>query len=658
MASDAEDDSCSSSSLPDLQPVEVSAVTCEDGSENLSGLLGPVFRLPHEESGSRACQGQLDEDFAAADLWDDEVPIEPKETAWQAEVREESRRLMQQTCSDEHCEEELGYPRWPEEMKDPNYFRQELERVRNDPRQNPNHGRSMEDQEFWNEAARLPWAKVLLRKEQFWTERRNVWLQQYNAVLQGNRGREQLADLLEEECSTELRRLVAPVLHFRVVEQLLLSAVDEAAELGLPFGEFLESLGGDGPGRETLAELRAVCLRLSLAQGEKRVREAAFMHEELDGRLREVQKAASKEREQQASSRPRTIIDMEGLRVALEYGQKCKKDGLVEWKRDNFEEALFSWRQGDSTLRRFRAPFRCEAENSMLRDLHASLLRNVAQAALRLGRYGEALEAADRAIELSGGLGSDSEEKDLLGCSAKAISSVDIKAWYRRHLALEALGRFCEAADCLRHIEEASVGRPDGERLRHDCKRRWERLRQLTSRGAAEEGRMLRRGLRRNVFSTAREGPSDGKGKAALQSWEPPQASSESQVSKPSQSGEGRKRLTRDGAREVLQDLASAYGEPSFVQRVDKLSRDLHFEAREFAPQLARLSLEAQRPVLEKWGFEGSLPGAQELKLALQDHTSGDPDLLATSEKVSRLLYGSPELQMYERVQLLLRSAA
>ena len=35
--------------------------------------------------------------------------------------------------------------------KDPQYFRNELMKMRNDPRQNPNHGRSMEDQEFWNE---------------------------------------------------------------------------------------------------------------------------------------------------------------------------------------------------------------------------------------------------------------------------------------------------------------------------------------------------------------------------------------------------------------------------------------------------------------------------------------------------------------------------
>ena len=40
----------------------------------------------------------------------------------------------------------------PVPRKDPQYFRNELMKMRNDPRNNPNHGRSMEDQEFWNEA--------------------------------------------------------------------------------------------------------------------------------------------------------------------------------------------------------------------------------------------------------------------------------------------------------------------------------------------------------------------------------------------------------------------------------------------------------------------------------------------------------------------------
>ena len=32
------------------------------------------------------------------------------------EVKMEDRRLMQQPCNEDLCEDELGYPKWPDEM--------------------------------------------------------------------------------------------------------------------------------------------------------------------------------------------------------------------------------------------------------------------------------------------------------------------------------------------------------------------------------------------------------------------------------------------------------------------------------------------------------------------------------------------------------------
>eukprot|EP00913_Durusdinium_trenchii_P031484 g29477.t1 len=351
---------------------------------------------------------------------------------------------------------------------DPQYFRNELMKMRNDPRQNPNHGRSMEDQEFWNEAARLPWAKVLLRKEQFWTERRNAWL---------------------------------------------------------PGGRRMKKSAAYFWDRIVLVRLKH--------EPEK---QAQMMQEELDGRLREAQDVALKEREeqeQQLRQQARTIIDMDGLRIALEYGQKCRKDGLVEYHRGNWDEALHSWRRRDLALRRFRAPLRCEVENGMLRELHGSVLRNLSQAALRAGCYQEALDASERAIALQGGRGLTEENApwDVLGVGLEAAGEIDVKAWFRRHVALEALGQMQEAASCLQYIEEAAMGRADGERLR---------------------------------------------------------------------------------------------------------------------------TLEAQEPILAKWGFEASIAGAQELRQAIKEQTARDADLKELSDKVSRALYGSPDLLMYERVRLLL----
>lgn len=189
--------------------------------------------------------------------------------------------------------------------------------MRNDPRENPNHGRSMEDQEFWNEAARLPWAKVLLRKEQFWTERRNVWrlggdlsspspfrsrvprLQQYGKVIRDNKRRLNMAEQLEDcpaACflgarlvhlrQVELKRLVAPMLHFRLVEQLLIEACEQAQAAGRSLKDFLH----EGPGQELRLEIVAACESPHQA-GERGVfiglvPKAELLQEELEGRLR------------------------------------------------------------------------------------------------------------------------------------------------------------------------------------------------------------------------------------------------------------------------------------------------------------------------------------------------------------------------------------
>ncbi|CAK9074229.1 unnamed protein product [Durusdinium trenchii] len=96
----------------------------------------------------------------------------------------------------------------------------------------------------------------------------------------------------------------------------------------------------------------------------------------------------------------------------------------------------------------------------------------------------------------------------------------------------------------------------------------------------------------------------------------------------------GGKSLTREGAAEVLEDLLLAYSDVNFVQRVDKLSQDVLFDAREFAPRLARLSFEAQEPILAKWGFEASIAGAQELRQAIKEQTARDADLKELSDKV------------------------
>jgi len=530
-------------------------------------------------------------------------------------------------------EEEFGYPKWPEEMQDPDYFRREFAKMRTDPRYNKNLGRSMDDPEFWNEAARAPWAKVLLRKEQHWTDRRNVWLQQYNTVVRNNRRREELGELLED-CPGEVKRLVAPMLKYKVVEALLFSVSDEARELGTSFRELVAR-------EETLQELRSARRRLD-AGGEA---EARRLQENLDDMMQRATQAIAEEKKRDEHARGRVLIDMHGLKMALDFGQKCKKDGLIVWQRGNAEEALGSWRQADETLRRFRAPARCINENNMIIELHSAILRNVAQAAIRLERWNEALDAADRAIEL---------QQD------------DHKAWFRRACALEGLGDLEGARKCLAEVENAAVGRPDRDRIVHDCGQKRERLQAQQERHAADQQRMLQRGLSSGVFSSDRgrlassagagagaEAEAAGRGRVegAAPTGDRPKRPQHAQLAEK----KDRKRLTLDGASDLLDDLEAAYTDPNFVRRVDKLIQDVRFDSRAFMSNLGAVAFDVQTPLLQKWGFEPSAEGLAEMRAAMRDFTRGagaDARMQTRAETVNRALYGSPSLRMYERVNL------
>jgi len=237
-------------------------------------------------------------------------------------------------------------------------------------------------------------------------------LEQYNTIMRHNRGREEVGELLED-CPMDIKRLVAPIAKYRIVESLLLSVNDEAKETGIPFVELMRR-------PDTMGELYSARQRLD----EGGDAEAQFLQDQMDAMVKRANEAMEEEQKRKEKERGRILIDMQGLKMALDFGQKCKKDGLVEWQRGNWEEAIASWRQGDDTLRKFRAPRRSANENAMILELHSAVLRNLAQAAIKLELWGEAIDAADRVLEMN---------------------SDDHKAWFRKACALEGLGNFTDA---------------------------------------------------------------------------------------------------------------------------------------------------------------------------------------------------------------------
>lgn len=643
----------SDTSMPELEPME--AAVADEGPAQAAppAVEEAVIRarrrkegLPEEEEVAQQPEKSGVEDSVQLRIVHHDTG---EDEDWEPEEKGPDLTLLQ-PCDEDYCEQELGYPKWPKEMKDPKYFRKELERMRTDPRYNKNLGRAAKDQEFWNEAARAPWAKVLLRKEQHWTDRRNVWLEQYNTVNKANRAREYMGEMLED-CPIDIKRLVAPIAKYKIVENLLMNVYQEAEETGVPFDELMRR-------PETLSELH--CARKRLDEGGDA--EAQRLLDEMDNMVKRAEEEIAEERKREEKERGRVVIDMQGLKIALDFGQKCKKDGLVEWDRGNYEEAIASWRQGDETLKKFRAPKNAVSENMLLIDLHSAVLKNLAQAAIKLEHWGEAAEAADRVL---------------------AMNCDDHKAWFRKACALEGMGNFQDARLCLDRIEEIAVGRPDRDRLVKDCQGKREKFQAAEERHCAEQQRMLKRGLRRGIFSIDREASNaeqkedaSTQGGAVGSSAEPSPAPLAAEAQRPAAEGgagsskaqpqeaaesaqapqpKERMRITRDGAWDLLDDLEEAYKDPWFVKRVDKLIVDVMFDPRRFTQLLGPVALDAQRPVLEKWGFEPSAEGLQEMRLALRDHTRGpnkDIKLRERAEAVHKALHGSPHLNMYERVMV------
>ncbi|CAK0828498.1 unnamed protein product [Prorocentrum cordatum] len=88
-------------------------------------------------------------------------------------------------------------------------------------------------------------------------------------------------------------------------------------------------------------------------------------------------------------------------------------------------------------------------------------------------------------------------------------------------------------------------------------------------------------------------------------------------------------RLTATLAGELVDDLAAAYSQGWFQERVHTCKRDSGYEHAIFLARLPDLALQVQGPVLQKWGFEPSMHGVREMAAALRSLTDSGPELPA-----------------------------
>lgn len=363
----------------------------------------------------------------------------------------------------------FGYPKVPAEWTE-EWMREQLELEKVDPRVNPNLLLEETDQEFWVNLTRKPYAKTILRTEQHNVERKQAWLQQYGRVALGNNLREELADELEA-CTPELKRIIAPIFKYRITEISLWNAHREAQQRQVPLSAILAQ-------PEQLHRLH--CLRAELDTGGAKAAERLLL--DFCARAEARMLEAGKRKKDAEHSVP-LLVDTETMAKHMTMAQKLRKDGYIEWHKGAVEEAFASWQEAESYLYRRRLDQNHLEENKIVDELHSVLLKNISQAALKLGFWSDALAAA----------------KDAL-----AIDEEDHKAWFRRACALEGLGRYKEAEEALDRIEDLAVDRADRARIVRDVGTRRRVMAGLADQHTETERRAFQRALASGVFSDGR----------------------------------------------------------------------------------------------------------------------------------------------------------
>lgn len=420
-----------------------------------------------------------------------------------------------------------------------------------------------------------------------------------------NRKREVIAEHLED-CSIEVKRTLTPIMKYTITMTVLNNMYERAKHQKKDFREAIEE-------KDNLDTLKDIRKKIDAGGAEA----AETLMLEYDARWRNL---AIVKNEQERKDR--TVADVQTLASIMNWGNKCKKDGLLEWEQGNWAEAHASWKQADDALRRFKAADK--DNNKLIMDLHCAILKNLAQACIKLEYWTDAVEAAAAATEL------DPE---------------DHKAWFRKACALEGLGKLDEAEECLRKIDDCSVGRADRERINKDTEARREKIQAIREREQATLKKALGKAVQKGVFSDDREKVPVQDGEDARKALD--DTPEKRQRAKPGPLGmfqeSMRKHLTKEGAEDLLIDLRDAYRDSTFQRQVLKLARDVRMDKHEFLSNLKRVALPLQRPILEKWGFEPSEKGVLEMQRAIQDFTWGkraDRDVKRRADETTQALYG------------------
>eukprot|EP00747_Dinoflagellata_sp_TGD_P206785 gnl/TRDRNA2_/TRDRNA2_80444_c0_seq1.p1 gnl/TRDRNA2_/TRDRNA2_80444_c0~~gnl/TRDRNA2_/TRDRNA2_80444_c0_seq1.p1 ORF type:complete len:611 (+),score=156.12 gnl/TRDRNA2_/TRDRNA2_80444_c0_seq1:75-1907(+) len=479
-----------------------------------------------------------------------------------------------------------------------------------------------------------------------------------------------------EECGREVRKVVGPILQHGFVQGLLENAAKDAQERHISFEEALRE-------PQTFMQLVELNDRIRTRGDE----EVERLNKRFGYMLEHIGKMApdkeyvkyKKQREEMNKEIPEVggISSFAKVPLALDFGNKYKQEGLALFKTEKFREAIDAWQKGDEALKRFGAHKGVTAENKDLIELHCAILRNVAQAAIKLESWNEALDAANRALELN---------------------DCDHKAWFRKACALEGIGSVDKSATCLDTIERIAVNLPDRANVLQEIRSKREKLRSMKERSKDDEKQMAQKSLNKGIFANGKDAVAgERKAPAAFQGklpkWQPKTAGatrakpSESvkrglrpgefhpeprQAADPQPQAELRPdsfvpvkdkatpsvkrapvQLTDSAAADLLDDLYDVYTDSLFVERVEKLIGDIDFDVRQFMQHMGSVAVDASKPVLEKYGFEASKKGMAYMQAAIEERSqgpNGNKKLREKALKTRKAMYGPEDCEMYERM--------
>jgi len=508
--------------------------------------------------------------------------------------------------------------------------------------------------EYWNKIMQRPEVQAAMKTK---LKYESFAEQAQRSKLDKLERKQQRYDIMHElmQCATNVKHLISPMFRYKITQQYLWKVLCEARKEGLLFCDKL---------RQPQVYHRLMAIKAEITAGPYGV--AGWQAEE------EVEEDLMDKMVVEADCIPggvdgeapdrKQVLDKREIQGVLDFGNQLKSEGNEAFANENWEGALTRYCQGDEMLKNFRAEPHLQKENKELKTMHRACLNNKANAALHMDQWQNALRAAEAALKLK---------------------ADDEKALFRKAQALEGLGKTQEALETLDEVQQVAEDMDEEfkEMIMADVEERKANIKDIEHRAAKDYHKLFKAMADKKVFSEGRflaDGTSpppaltgdqerkikrmkdkqeyeDGKRKYEMEQRkkegkplvEPPKEPDMPTPNKPAAIGyrnmERTRTITKAQAEELITSLLEAYSYPEFQKKVHADAKAVMYEHQPFVRRLKKTAFPAQKPILEKWGFDISEEGLQEMMICLSDHTNRDSKLRKLADESTKMLYGGED---------------